>query len=444
MAEQAFKYSIDPNEIIISVGHESGYKNKLKMQIDFEGKSKCELDEISYKFPAGLGAGDFAQKSDIEKISCSITEGWTLVSVSSQELEQLRKGRAKKQQYDHVCYLYISRKGDDYIYTFFAPAGWSFEENPLFTLNLSNVVTTAKKGRTQVSCELYFEGGLLDSYIYEILKKQEETVRIYDFYPDKGAAADGETIRLNWKVENAEELILEVDGEEITQDRASSGCSVKPTKSTRYRLKAKNGEASDERETMIQVLPLFLQKFQINEEDQTVEWNVQCAVDDTVTVTAAASDVLPVKMRGEKVSSESSRELKDFPCPGKIILTAKGVDTDIESILYYGTPDERRDIVHFRKTITYYKNEGFQILNVEWKRYQLALKNTAKSIRIVYQDRERNELYVIKGKDELEEEGSWEQILTGTDPERAGQNILVTMNVHVYQGAGSQDYDITI
>lgn len=440
MAEQEFKYFIDINEIIISVDHESSYKNKLKMWIDFEGKSECELDEIRYKFPAGLGADDFAQKSDIKKISCSITEGWTLETVSLQELELLREGKAKKQPYDHICYLYISQDEDNYIYTFFAPAGWGFEENPIFTLNLSNVVTTAQKGQTQVSCELYYDGEFLDSYIYEILKKQEETVKIRDFYPDKGAASDGETIQLNWKVENAEELILEVDGEEITQDRASSGCSVKPTNSTRYRLKAKNGEASDERETMIQVLPVFLQKFQINEEDQTVEWNVPCAAEVTVT----ASDALPAEMSGEKVSSENSRSLKDFPCPGKIILTAKGVDTDIESVLYYGTPDERTDIAHFRKTITYYKHEGFQILNVEWKRYQLAFKNTAKSIRIVYQDRERNELYVIKGKDALEEEGSWEQILTGTDPDRAGQNILVTMNVHVYQGAGSQDYDITI
>ena len=110
--------------------------------------------------------------------------------------------------------------------------------------------------------------------------------------------------------------------------------------------------------------------------------------------------------------------------------------------MYYGTEDERIDIVHFQKTITFYK--GFQILDVLWKLYELKSKNTAKSIRIVYQDRERNELYDIKGGENLGTEGSWQQILTGTEATRAGENILVTMYVERYDDGAHKGYQITI
>ncbi len=437
MANESFQYVADKNEIIISHGHEQGelYSNTLKMWINFEEGTKCEPDEIRYKFQMGIGEGDFAQESDIQGISCSLSEGWTLHSISLRkmnELRQLRKERkVKSLENDRLCFLLINKEENDYIYTFYAPNGWTFEKNPAFEVEFSNVITTAAEGVTRVGCQICYEEKSSSGTYTIRKKKQEEAVRIRDFYPEKGAAFKGEEIRLNWKVENAQTLTLYVDDIPYPQDTARSSYSVSPTKSTRYCLKAVNGEASDQRETLIQILPLYLKKFQLNEDMTEVEWDVPCA--ESVTI------------NGETVRTANTRSLKDFSCPGKIILTAKGTDTDIESVLYYGTEDERKDIVHFRKTITYYKEGGFQILNVEWKRYQVdMMRNVAKSIRIVYQDRERNELYVIKGKDELEIEGSWEQILTGTDPERVCENILMTMNVSAYKGTGGQDYDITI
>ncbi len=440
MANEDFQYCIDKNEIIISHGHEQGeiYSNTLKMWINFEGGTKCELTEITYKFPMGIEKDDFAQESDIQGISYRISADWTLKAIFLQELEQLRQFRKERKERnvkslenDHLWFLCINKEEDNYIYTFFAPAGWTFEKNPVFEVEFSGVITTAAEGETQVECEIYYDETCLSSGKYTIRKKKKEAVRIRDFYPERGAALIGEEIRLNWKVENAQALTLYADNTSYPLSTALSSFSVFPTKSTRYCLKAVNGEASDQRETMIQILPLYLKKFQFNEDMTEVEWDVLCAAN--------------VKINGKNVSAANARSLKNFDCPGKIILTAEGTDTDIESVLYYGTEEERKDIVHFRKTITYYKKSGFQILNVEWKRYQVDMRrNVAKSIRIVYQDRERNELYAIKGKDELETEGSWEQILTGTDPERVCENILMTMNVSVYKGTGGQDYDITI
>ncbi len=438
MANEDFQYCIDKNEIIISHGHEQGelYSNTLKMWINFEEGTECELDQIDYKFQMGIGEDDFAQESNIQGISCSLSEGWELHPISLREMNELRQLRKERKvkslENDRLCFLCINKEENNYTYTFFALNGWTFEKNPAFEVEFSNVITTAAEGVTQVGCEMSYEGNPLSSGTYTIRKKkQEEAVRIRDFYPDKGAAFKGEEIRLNWKVENAQTLTLYVDDIPYPQDTARSSYSVSPTKSTRYCLKAVNGEASDQRETLIQILPLYLKKFQLNEDMTEVEWDVLCAAN--------------VKINGKNVNAVNARSLKDFDCPGKIILTAEGTDTDIASVLYYGTEEERKDIVHFRKTITYYKKSGFQILNVEWKRYQVDMRrNVAKSIRIVYQDRERNELYAIKGKDELEIEGSWEQILTGTDPERVCENILMTMNVSAYKGTGGQDYDITI
>ena len=140
--------------------------------------------------------------------------------------------------------------------------------------------------------------------------------------------------------------------------------------------------------------------------------------------------------------SSGSANLSDYTPGLPVVLTAEGKNTSVESAVYYGTEDERIDIVHFQKTITFYK--GFQILDVLWKLYELKSKNTAKSIRIVYQDRERNELYDIKGGENLGTEGSWQQILTGTEATRAGENILVTMYVERYADGAHKGYQITI
>lgn len=444
MANEEFQYLIDENEIIISNGHEPSeqYPNKLKMQINFKGEDECELSEIDFKFPMGIEEGDFALGSDIQVFAYHLPEGWTLQEISFEELEKLRKekvsGKASENagggEIDHVWYLCIYGKNQDYIFAFFAPTGCPFKENPVFEVGFSNVITTAAEGETQVGCEIY-DVTCISSGTYTIRKKkQEEAVRIRDFYPDKGAAYASEEIRLNWKVENAEEVILYVDGQAYPLGTAVSSCLVSPTKTTRYRLMAKNGEASDQRETMIQILPVFLKTFRIIEDASKNECEVEWEV--------LGSD--NVEINGTKVNSKSAHSLKKSDCPRKIVLFAEGTDTDIESVLYYGTPEERKDIVHFRKTITYYKKSGFQILNVEWKGYQVELKNVAKFIRIVYQDRERNELYPIRGMDKQEMEGSWEQILTGIDPAHVCDNIFMTMNVYGYTGTDNRDYDITI
>lgn len=434
MGKQIFEYLIENGQLLISKTPESPFRNTFKMWIEAAEDRGWELDEIVYQFPKGSGPEDFAKESEIRGMKCRVSEGWTLNLVSLQQLEELKKekkrGRECARKYDRACFLYISQEERYYTYTFFAPAGWYFEKNPVFELELSDVMTTAEEGCARVSCELFCDGDLCGSHTYDILKKWERKVVINDFYPDTGAAAAGERVFLNWKVENAEKLTLYEDEKAVQQDAASHGCFVNPQKSTRYRLKAENGEESSQRETLIQVLPVFLKTFRINEEDETVEWEVLCAKS--------------VKVNGEKVSPKNSRSLKAFSCPGKITLTADGMDTDIESVLYYGTQEERTDIMHFRKTITYYRDAGFQLLHVEWKKYQVTRENGVKTFRIVYQDRERNELFVIGGKDSLPDEGSWDQLLTGVSYERAGENILMTMQICVYQGTGDQDYDITI
>lgn len=430
MEEQIFSFFIEKGELLLSENPESPIQNTLKMWIEAKESGGWDLDEIVYRFPKGAGPEDFAKESEIRNMKCHISEGWTLNIVSRQQLEKLKKEKKRGRGQERVCFLCISQDEKEYRYTFFAQAGWYFEKNPVFELELYDVMTTAEEGCAQVPCELFYDEEKCGFHTYEILKRRKGTVTIYDFYPDRGAVAAGERVFLNWKAENAEELTLYADGEGSKLDTASHGCFVSPAKSTRYRLEAKNGENTSRRETLVQVLPAFLKKFWINEEEGTVEWEVLCAGRVTID--------------GMDVSPKNSRSLDAFSCPGKITLTAGGMGREIVSVLYYGTEEERTDIVHFRKTVTDFGDAGFQLLHVEWKKYQVARENGVKTFRIVYQDRERNELSVIGGMDSLPDEGSWEQILTGTARGRAGELILMTMQVCVYQGTGSQDYEITI
>lgn len=254
-------------------------------------------------------------------------------------------------------------------------------------------------------------------------------MKVQDFYPESGCALSGEQVRLSWFVQNAQKLFLYTGASKKEIDPAKSSELVTVSDTTEYTLEAVNGEKKDTRKISIQVLPLCLRQFWADYEEEKIKWDVCCGD--------------RIKINGISTSFASgSANLSEYTPGRPVVLTAEGKNTSVESAVYYGTEDERMDVVHFQKTITFYK--GFQILDVLWKLYELRSNNTAKSIRIVFQDRERNELYDIKGGEDLGTEGSWQQILTGTDPARAGENILVTMYVEGYDEGTGKEYQITI
>lgn len=301
-----------------------------------------------------------------------------MVDVSKEEFIELKSQKKEKRSGNAGWYACRFEEEEEFIYALAPGEAWSMKDQQIMDLMMENVVTTAAEGASVIRCTVGILAEDPQEYGLEIKKERDHTVTVQDFYPESGCALSGEQVRLNWFAQNAQKLFLFSGGvkKEINPSKSSEVVTVFDT--AEYTLEAVNGEKKDTRKTLIQVLPLCLRQFWADYEEEKIKWDVCCGKH--------------IKINGIFTSFASgSANLSDYTPGLPVVLTAEGENTSVESAVYYGTKDERIDVVHFQKTITFYK--GFQILDVLWKLYELKSKNTAKSIRIVYQDRERNELY---------------------------------------------------
>ena len=424
--------NVGDKKLTVSDSQASAVKNQLEMKVTYDMDEKPDIEEIELIFPAGSEETDFAERQNLDEIEFKVDD-WSVVKLSKEKYLDLKKRRKEKSAdiAPHRWYMYIDETDSESFYhcRLLPSMVWEMKDHIIVDLDMENVVTTAKEGACTVQFLVTDYDGDARKGALEIVKEQNHSVRILDFYPESGSAWEGEQVRLNWFAENAEKLVLYSDGKEKELNKSQTSEMVMVTKSAKYVLKAFNGDQQDSRETTIQVTPLFLGKFAVNYKDEKLIWDVHCGKNIKI-------NNVPTQF------ASGSAELKNYTEGKAIVLTAEGKNTSVESALYYGTKEQSTDVVHFQKTITFYKN--FQILDVSWELYELQTENVAKSVRIVYQDRERNELYDIKGGENLGTTGSWQQILTGTEPSRAGENILVTMYVEPFRDETAKDYTITI
>ena len=420
--------TVGGNKLIVSDSQASPAKNKLEIKVTYDQNEEPLISQIEYAFPAGTKGKDFAELKNLRQIEFKIDD-WTVVDVSKEEFIELKSHKKEKRSGNAGWYACRFEEEEEFIYALTPGEAWSMKDQQIMDLMMENVVTTAAEGASVIRCTVGILAEDPQEYGLEIKKERDHTVKVQDFYPESGCALSGEQVRLNWFAQNAQKLFLFSGGVKKEIDPSKSSEVVTVLNTAEYTLEAVNGEKKDTRKTLIQVLPLCLRQFWADYEEEKIKWDVCCGDH--------------IKINGISTSFVSgSANLSEYTPGRPVVLTAEGKNTSVESAVYYGTEDERMDVVHFQKTITFYK--GFQILDVLWKLYELRSNNTAKSIRIVFQDRERNELYDIKGGEDLGTEGSWQQILTGTDPARAGENILVTMYVEGYDEGTGKEYQITI
>lgn len=420
--------TVGGNTLIVSDGQVSPVKNRLEIKVTYDQEEEPVIGEIVFKFPAGKETADFAEFMNLKQIKFN-ADNWTVPELSREKFRELKNRKKEKRGGNARWYGCRYETAEEYVYALIPGEAWVMKDQLILDLVMENVVTTAAEGTADVKCTVDVLGEEPLEYQIEIIKEQDHSVEILDFYPDAGSASEGEQIRLNWFVQNADKLYLYsgTGKKEIDPSKSSETVTVPGT--TEYVLEAVNGENTDSRKTVVQVLPLYLKLFAVDYGEEIIKWDVCCGKNLTVN--------------GKLTSFASgSADLSEYSTGAPIILTAEGKNTSLESAVYYGTKEQRTDVVHFQKTITYYT--GFQILDVSWELFELTRKNVAESIRIVFQDRERNQLYDIKGGESLGPKGSWQQILTGTDPERAGENILMTMYVKPFQDETANGYEITI
>lgn len=427
--EGTFKFEIvKGSTLIVSDSQASPVKNQMEIKVTYDRDEEPEISEIDFVFPLGTESTDFSELQNLKQIEFKV-DGWTVTELTREEFEQLKNGKKEPGSGNEAWYACRYEQGDQYTYALEPGAAWRMKDHLIMDLGMENVVTTAKEGSCSISCSVEDAMEDLQNHELKVTKKRNHSVRILDFYPETGFARKGEEVKLCWFTENAEKLILYSGGEERKLEPSQNSAMVTVTKSTEYVLKAVNGEKVDRRVTMIQVTPLFLKQFAVNYEEKTVTWDVCCGEN--------------IKINGIPTQFASgTRKLEDGQKGKPIVLTAEGKNTSVESAVYYGTEEQSSDVVHFQKTITFFN--GFQILDVSWELFEIRQENAAQSIRIVYQDRERNELYDIQGGEALGTKGCWQQILTGTEPSRAGENILMTMYVKLFRDGEAGDYEITI
>lgn len=414
------------NKLIISDSQASPVKNQLKIKVIYDLDEEPEISRIKFSFPAGKKRTDFAEYGNLKQIEFKV-DGWSVKELSKEEFRNLRY--QKKENPNIGWYVCRYKEGEALVYALAPGVAWKMKDHLIMNLSMENVVTTAAEGTCTISCSVEDIEEESQEYGLEIIKEQSHSVRILDFYPESGSAWEGEEVSLKWRAENAEKILLCYEGQEQELEPSRSDIEVTVSRSTEYILKAINGDKEDSRETMIQVVPLFLKQFTVDYKEEKLIWDVCCGKNIKI------NGVLTQFSSGEK-------DLFEYSKGEPIVLNAEGKNTSVESYVYYGTEEECTDVVHFQKTITFYK--GFQLLDVSWQLFELEREDVAKSIRIVYQDRERNELYDIKGGESLGTKGCWQQILTGTEPSGAGENILMTMYVELFGDGASQDYEITI
>lgn len=277
-------------------------------------------------------------------------------------------------------------------------------------------VTANLSDGAQVSQELAFE---------RVLSVNPE---ILDFYPDHGSAVSGASVGVNWNIQGSitgdVKAYLEGGGA-TTQILTQTGRKeVVVPRTTDYTLKlSKNDEKIDERTIKIQVLPVYLKTFRVDEDRKNARWEVCCATQITLDGTPCSP---------EEIENETQIRAD------RMTLKASDGNDAIISTLYGGKDpgQEEKDILHFRKTLS--RHGGVWLLNVEWQKVSLARAGAraARGLRLELENKKtglRETFYESDGEDI--EAHEWEMLLEGCDASTISQDIQVTMDVVPVDGA---------
>lgn len=297
-----------------------------------------------------------------------------------------------------------------------------------FEIIMKKVVTILKDpGRIDVTVNL--TGGLA---VQKTLKfeKHSKTPELLDFYPNHGSALAGAEVYLNWETSGNGTVKLEADKKEIPISSKVKRQKVTVSKTTEYTLTLfQDQQQVDQRRTKIQVLPVYLKTFCLDEDRKNVIWEVCCAE--------------KVTLNHHVVSAEEIQN--ETPVRGsKTVLEASGCGDRVISTLYCGRDPEKeeRDIRLFRKTLSL--RNGVWLLKAEWQKlaYNGPGLHIAKTLSLEWRDTKtgvREVFYRSEGEDVSPH--SWEMLIEGHDSQMDSQDVEVIMNVVPMEGAA---YAITL
>lgn len=365
---------------------ENGDKKSVRFFInDLEdwnrGKPKVLQLETSYVklvFPVGESETDFFSKRSDQKLEARSTD-W---SIEKQSLSDDEK------QYEIIFSPKLTREA--------AEEG----DIGIFSASLSPFYPNGKKGISEIQMEISIDGeSPAAGKVY--LEKRDEGAVIESFYSEDSCVFKGQKTVLHWKVSNASEVSLEIEGEktkphlppedtlEVTADR-NKRCTLTASESVKSTV-------------YIQVMPVRLERFELHPEEKELVWDVYGQEQNDIRVDGISRQPHG-QISTEALEKDKVYHLEAFGGGRKIdswLTSQKEVSSGNQA-----PKNPLYAVETFRKTITDFGD--YQILNVTWKTAGF------KEIKLICQDYERGTVFLAAGKKSLPLSGDWEQLLSGT------------------------------
>lgn len=291
-----------------------------------------------------------------------------------------------------------------------------------------------EEGQAHIQVQVNLSDGTQLKQKLAFKRVTEQEPKILDFYPEHGSLLPGSQARLKWKIQGGiakkGEAYIEGGGKTYPIAPKTESMLVPISKTAKFTLHLLKDEVhTDERELWVQVLPVYLKTFYVEESRKNAVWEICCAK--------------TLKAGGESYSPEEI-EYKKSIRDKTLLLEASDGKNRILSTLYCGREpgQEENDIRHFRKTLTF--RSGIWFLNVQWQKLSLTSPQlkAARKLVLTFKDKKaglEEVFYQAEGSDIHFHE--WEMILENCSAETINQDVQIIMDVTSVDGAV---YSITI
>lgn len=357
-----------------------------------EMRMPYDIGCLRMKVPASveIRQGDFATAAECEKFKFRL-DGWT-VSGEYKEKEQFYEWLLIPEE------TFILEPDEQIMFGIYGAETYvdgNFTGEEETYLEVTEQSEEAETGRQLTEIPFFYNKVTL-----RFPFQKEKKVKILNFFPNVGAVFPGGTENIQWNITGAEKGFLRNERTGETKELEGIGKRVvqeKITETTEFTLEAEDENGNkDSRKILIRTSPPLLEKWRLNRQEETVEWDVQC-IETLYWKGEVKKDVDKENRLGR---NRGSRSLADIGKTDRLTIYSQDTKRDFESTLWIPNQYEQTEILQFRKTVTYFY--GYQLLEVLWE-----LKEET-AMTLICHDLERNQFFTVAVN---QSNGRWEQVV---------------------------------
>ncbi len=349
-----------------------------------------DVSFIRMKVPAcgEIRPGDFATAGECEKFKFRLS-GW---SVSGEYKEEDRV-------YEWLLIpeeTLILEPGEQVMLGIYGAEtyvdGWTGEEETYLEVIEQSEEAWVESGRS--------ESPVFHKSVWRFPFQKKKKARILDFYPDVGAVFPGGKESIKWNITGAEKGFLRNERTGETKDlqgRKERVVQEEIPETTEFTLEIEDEEGKkDSRKILIRTCPPFLEKWRLNRQEQTVEWDVQC-----IATLLWEGELKQTRDNKSLLGRNRGRlPLDNIGKTDRVTIFCRDTERDFESTLWIPNQYDQPKIRQFRKTVTYFY--GYQLVEVLWE-----LKEGT-AMTLICRDLQRNQFFTVAMN---QSGGRWEQVV---------------------------------